>query len=116
MIEMICQYLGGIVTIVGGLFVALAAVGLVRFPDVYTRLHAATKAGLLGVGLILLGVGIASGELTMALRSIIPLAFLMLTTPVSSHLLARAAYRAGVRPVDTTVVNDIDGIDNGRSS
>ena len=101
-------YIGAILVVVGAVFSALAALGILRFPDLYTRFHAASKAGALGAGLILLGVGIGSSDVTILLKSIIGLVFLILTTPVSAHLLARAALRNGTRPASITSINDYD--------
>lgn len=85
----------------GTFFVLSASIGVLRFPDVYTRLHAATKASTLGVSGILIGAflflyathSIVSGKLLLAI------VFIMLTAPVSGHMIARAAHRAGVKPV-----------------
>jgi multicomponent Na+:H+ antiporter subunit G len=82
---------GAVLLLAGAVFCALAALGVLRFPDLYTRLHAASKAGALGAGLILIGAGIASGDPLTLLRCAFGLVFLILTSPVSAHLLARAA-------------------------
>lgn len=89
----------------GSLFVLLAAVGVLRLPDLYTRMHAASKAGAVGGGLILLAVAVLSLELAVALRAIIGVGFLLLTTPLSAHLLARASYGADEVP-DAKLVTD----------
>ena len=107
MIEEIVLYLGGALLVLGALFCLLAAVGVVRLPDLYTRMHAASKAGAVGGGLILLAVAIISMDAAVALRAIIGVIFLVLTTPVSAHLLARASYLAGYRPCDETVRDDL---------
>lgn len=101
-------YISVVLLLVGATFCALAALGILRFPDVYTRLHAASKAGPLGAGLILLAVAFASNDWSIALRALIGLVFLMLTAPVSAHLLARAALRGGVRPSALTSINEFD--------
>ena len=56
------SYLAATLMLIGAIFCALAALGVLRFPDLYTRLHAASKAGPLGAGLILLAAGLASGD------------------------------------------------------
>src|SRR5690606_21808396 len=94
--------------LIGSAFCALAALGLLRLPDVYTRLHAASKAGTLGVGLILLGVGLASGEWSTAVRCVLGLLFVVLTTPISAHLLARAALQSGHAPDARTSIDEYD--------
>ncbi len=94
---------------VGALFNALGAVALLRFPDVYTRIHGATKCTTFGSIFSILGVavyGIAQGGGaggTMAVRAFLALVFLLLTNPTGSHALARAAHRSGIRPFRAVV-------------
>lgn len=78
--------------LVGGAFSLLAAVGLLRMPDVYTRMQAATKAGTLGVGCLVLAVATHFFVLDVVLESLLVIAMLFVTAPVASHLIARAAY------------------------
>ena len=92
----------------GSLLSAVAALGVLRFPDVYTRLHAASKAGPLGAGLILLAVGVASADWAIALRCVMGFLFLILTSPVSAHLLARSALRTGTRPDARTSIREYE--------
>jgi multicomponent Na+:H+ antiporter subunit G len=95
-----------ILLLIGSAFCAIAALGILRFPDVYTRLHAASKAGPLGAGLILVAVAFASGDWAIAVRCVLGLAFLILTSPVSAHLLARAALQSGVQPDTRTSIDE----------
>lgn len=84
----------------GTFFIVSSSIGIVRFPDVYTRLHAATKAPTLGIISILIATflflylshGIVSGKLLLAI------VFIFLTSPVSGHLLSRAAHESGAKP------------------
>ena len=101
-------YIASALLLIGSAFCALAALGLLRFPDLYTRLHAASKAGTLGAGLILLGVGFASGEVSIAVRCVLGLLFVVLTTPVSAHLLARAALQSGLSPDARTSIDEYE--------
>ena len=94
--------LAAVLLLIGSAFCALAALGVVRFPDVYTRLHAASKAGPLGAGMVLVALGIQSGDPVIFVRALVGLLFLLITAPVSAHLLARAAQRSGVSPVPGT--------------
>jgi len=75
----------------GSLFSLLAAVGLLRFPDVYSRMHAASKAGTVGSGLILIGFALQAPDFGSAARAVAALLFLVTTAPVAAHILARAA-------------------------
>jgi multicomponent Na+:H+ antiporter subunit G len=102
-------YLGGTLLLLGSVFTLLATVGVVRFPDLYTRMHAASKAGAVGGGLILLAVAVLGQDAAIALRAVIGIVFLLLTTPVSAHLLARASYIAGYRPSRETVLDELGG-------
>lgn len=85
-------FIAGTLLLVGASFCLLASIGLLRMPDVYTRMQAATKAGTLGVACIILGVAAHFGSLGTAAESLLIVAFLFLTAPVASHLIARAAY------------------------
>ncbi len=101
-------YIASALLLIGSAFCALAALGLLRLPDLYTRLHAASKAGTLGAGLILLGVGFASGDVAIAVRCVLGLLFVVLTTPVSAHLLARAALQSGLSPDARTSIDEYE--------
>ena len=107
MIGDIALCLGGGLLILGAIFTLLAAVGVVRLPDLYTRMHAASKAGAVGGGLILLAVALVSMDAAVVLRAIIGVIFVILTTPVAAHLLARASYIAGYRAGESTVRDDL---------
>ena len=102
MIGEIFSWLGAIAIVAGGLFGLLAGLGVLRLPDLYTRMHAASKAGLVGAGLTFVGIAIVSTDSAIILRALLGLAFLALTTPVSAHLLARAALKAGHVPMNTS--------------
>jgi len=86
-----------ILIILGGGFAAIAGLGLLRLPDVLIRMHASTKAGTLGVGLIVLGVSVYFASSLVITKALLIIAFLFLTAPVGAHLIARAAYRRGIR-------------------
>jgi multicomponent Na+:H+ antiporter subunit G len=80
----------------GGFFCLVAALGMLRLPDLLTRMHAATKAGTLGVGLLVLAAALHFNEVGMTLRAFTVALFVLLTAPVAAHLIGRAAYHAGV--------------------
>lgn len=88
---------------IGVFFYLSGAVGLVRFPDVYNRLHASTKSGAIGATSILLGGIILFGLDPIGLKAVAIIVFLMLTFPVAGHLLARAAYLTGVPLTERTL-------------
>ncbi len=99
----------GILLIIGSFFALTASVGIVRLKDVYIRMHAASKSGTLGSGLLLLALAIHSGQLDVVTRAIAGVVFFLLTAPVSAHLLATAAYRVGYRPCADTKIDEMAG-------
>ena len=91
----------------GVFFMLVAAIGVLRLPDLYQRLHASSKAATLGVALILAAVALDSAEMGVVTRCVVAIAFFILTAPVGGHLIARAAIRAG-EPLDPkTLSNDL---------
>ena len=77
----------------GTLFALAMTLGMMRFPDAYTRLHAGTKGLTIGAGLLILGSAMRAPDAAMALRMIIVAIFLMVTNPISTQAIARASYR-----------------------
>lgn len=108
MIVDIMRYIAAALMLVGATFSLLAAIGVLRLPDLYTRLHAASKAGVVGAGLILAAVAISAFDSAVALRAGLGIVFLLLTTPVSAHLLARAAFKTGLKPDPRTNTDEFD--------
>lgn len=85
----------------------LAGIGALRMPDVYTRMQSSTKAGTLGIALIMASVGLHFRDAVTGLQAALVIVFLFLTAPVASHLISRAAYATGVRVWDKTVVDEM---------
>ncbi|MEM6488662.1 MAG: monovalent cation/H(+) antiporter subunit G [Pseudomonadota bacterium] len=81
--------------ILGGVFCFAASLGLVRFPDVYMRMHAATKAGTLGMLFIAIAIVFVSPSVEVMVRALLVALFVLITAPIGSHLVGRAAYRTG---------------------
>ncbi|QPC47350.1 monovalent cation/H(+) antiporter subunit G [Mangrovibacillus cuniculi] len=98
-----------ILTILGSLFALLAAVGVLRFPDVYTRNHAASKSATLGITCILLATFLyfwfVKGEVFTS--TLLGIFFILLTAPVAGQLIARAAYYSGVKLWDKSGRDDL---------
>lgn len=101
-------YIAGALVVIGALFSLLAVIGILRLPDLYTRMHAASKAGTVGSGAVLVAIALVSFDGAVILRALAGIVFFMLTAPISAHLLARAAYIAGYRPYDKTVLDEMD--------
>ena len=88
---------------IGSLFLLLSAIGIIRLPDVYNRLQAGTKAATLGALSALIGIGIIEPEWFW--KCFVIAIFILLTNPVSSHAIARASYKAGVKLWKGSVVD-----------
>lgn len=92
----------------GLFFVASAALGTLRFPDVFTRMHAITKAGTLGVGLVLAGAAVHFGhDFSLVTRAIAIVSFTLLTAPASAQMIGRAAYLSGVDHSPDTQLDEL---------
>lgn len=95
-------------TLLGSGFGVLAAIGVIRMPDLYTRMQSATKAGTLGVACVVLAAAIYFGTAATAAKAVIVVLFLFATAPIASHLIARAAYNSGVPLWQQTTRNDLE--------
>ncbi len=100
------ETIGSALIVIGLTFDFFGCFGLIRFPDVYTRLQASAKCITLGTCGILLGLVCYKGPSATGIKALLCLIFIVLTAPVSAHALARAAYRSGVKPWAGTVVDD----------
>ncbi len=88
------------ISIGGGVFfIVVGSIGLVRLPDVYTRLHVAGMTDTMGAGLVLLGSAFQAGPGLITIRLVIIWAFLLFTSPIGTHALARAALHGKVEPI-----------------
>ena len=92
--------------VIGGGFMLLAGVGILRMPDLFMRMQAATKAATLGAGCMLLAVAVHFGELTVVARALLVIAFVFLTAPVAAHMIARAAYSVGTPLWEGTIADE----------
>mgnify|MGYP006198128455 FL=1 len=90
-------WLASFLVLAGALISLLGAIGVVRLPDSYSRMHAASKAGVLGAVLVLSGVAVASNA-EVALEVLLGVLVLLASAPLAAHVLSRAAYRAGIKP------------------
>ena len=83
----------------GLLLIAGGSLGLLRFPDLYTRLHAANVADVVGSVIVVLGLAIAAPDWGIAVRLLLLAALLMALGPTLTHLVAQAAHAAGLAPI-----------------
>lgn len=107
MIEAFLNIAVGLLIVIGAAFSLAAAIGINRLPDVYCRMHAASKAGTLGSGVILLALALHADDAATATRAIAGFIFLLLTAPVAAHLLAKASYEAGYRLWEGSVKDEM---------
>jgi multicomponent Na+:H+ antiporter subunit G len=82
----------------GIFFMVFGVLGMLRFPDLYTRLHPAGKAGTAGILSIFIGLILYSGFSLLSLRIILIALFIVITSPVASHAIARGAIESGIEP------------------
>ena len=98
----------GAVFLVGGAFFCLGgALGLVRFPDVLARMHAATKPQVFGLLLVLVGIGFSIRDPKVWLTLLVVILLQVLTAPVAGHLIGRVAYRSGAWEPDDLLVDEL---------
>lgn len=100
---------GGVLIALGVLLVLLAGIGLLRFPDVFTRANATTKATGLGVACILAGVAFVIGTTEATIKLSLAVLVQFATAPVAGHVIGRAAYRAGAPLWEGTHIDDLRG-------
>ena len=93
-LELFTSLLADVLVVFGVFIMTIGVYGMIRLPDTYTRLHAASKAVVLGV-ISLLVASVVTGDPKIIFRVVLIAAFLVLTTPVSAHVIARAAYARG---------------------
>lgn len=107
MIGNILEILAGLLLLGGGAFSLISALGVLRLPDVLIRMHASSKAGTVGAGMILLAVAVLYGGGEIVALAIAAIFFLLLTVPVASHMIGRAAYVTGVKLWSGTVIDEL---------
>ena len=105
------EVLTSIILFLGSLFCLIAGVGMLRLPDTLTRMHAATKAGTLGAGLILIAEAVFFRDTGITLRALAAIVFLLLTAPVAAHLIGRAAYHSGIKLSKQTWIDQLEDQD-----
>ncbi len=96
----------------GALLTLLAALGVLRFPDVLTRMHSATKPQVLGLLLILVGLGLRLRDPGSVGLLVLVAVFQLVTAPVASHMVGRASFRAGQLRPDLLVVDELSAVES----
>ena len=105
------ETIGVVLIAIGVLFDLFGCIGLVRLPDVYNRLQAATKCVTLGTCMILIGLFFIMGIGSAGIRALLCAVFILFTSPVAAHALARSAHRSGIRLWEGSVVDKYVEVD-----
>jgi monovalent cation/proton antiporter MnhG/PhaG subunit len=105
----LAEIAASLLLLVGLAFTLTGSIGLVRLPDIYTRMHAPTKATTLGVSSMLAAAALTvpGSAVAIGLKAALAIFFLFLTAPIGAHMIARAARGAGIRPAPETHVDEL---------
>jgi multicomponent Na+:H+ antiporter subunit G len=103
------DFITAVLLLIGASFLLLSGVGMLRMPDVFSRMQSATKASTLGVACMLLAVAVHFNDLGITVRALATSIFFLLTAPVSAHLVGRASYFLGVPLWEGTVRDELRG-------
>jgi len=103
------ELIGVILILIGSIISVISAIGIIRFHDIYSRAHAATKTTTLAVLITLTGtfIYVWFGENYISVRLMLGIIFVFITAPVSGHLVLRAAYRSKVKLADETAEDEL---------
>jgi len=108
------DWIAFIALITGALFVLVSAIGLLRLPDLFMRMHATTKTTSLGITLILIGVIIAFPTWGVVLKGILIIAFIFLTNPLGAHMISKAGHLLGTKKWGRYVRDDLENNNHRR--
>ena len=103
------ETISDLLILTGATFLLLAAVGVVRMPDLFTRMQSASKASTLGIGCVLLALAFHFPGISVNIRVVGTITFFFLTAPITAHLLGRASYFVGVPVWKGTVIDELRG-------
>lgn len=106
----ILMWLSAIFILAGSVVTFVAALGVLRLPDFFMRMHAATKAGVVGPSLLLVAAGFYDPSLSTWIKIFLAILFLLTTTPIAGHLIGKAGFVGGVELWGGTVRNDLETI------
>lgn len=101
------SYLCGLFILLGSIFILISAIGILKMPDLFTRMSATTKASTLGVGLVVIGSSLYWLDLPTITKSITIIIFLFLTAPVAAHIIGRASYFDKVKLWEKTQLDEL---------
>jgi multicomponent Na+:H+ antiporter subunit G len=104
---MISDWISAILLILGACFMLVAGIGVLRFSDVYLRMHAATKAPSLGVMLMVVGIMVHFQDFWIIVKGLLIIVFIFMTTPVGAHMLSRVAHLMSNRQCNETIADEL---------
>lgn len=103
----VADVIGGALLLLGALLAFIAALGVLRFPDILARLHAATKPQVLGLMVMALGLALILRRPSVAATLLLVVAFQIITGPISAHMLSRSGYRTGLVEGEHLAVDEL---------
>ena len=103
------ETIASLLMLIGAIFAFLSAMGILRFPDLFCRMQAATKGSAFAVTCLLLAVAVHFAELGIAARALVTIFFVDFTAPVAAHMIGRAAYFVGVPLWSGTITDELKG-------
>lgn len=103
------EFLIYILSALGASFILLAAIGVVKMPDLYLRMSVTTKAATLGIGMILVAAALYFSDTAITSRVLAIILFMLLTAPVGAHMIGRASYFTGVKLWADSKFDDLEG-------
>lgn len=111
-VKEIFEFIAVLLILIGSITSVVSAIGIIRFPDVYSRAHAATKTTTVAVLIALVGIFFyfLVTESFVSVRIILGIVFVFITAPVSGHLLLRASYRANVKMADVSTTDELKDV------
>src|SRR5690606_2557811 len=107
---MIFDIIIGLFSTIGALAILIASIGIMRMPDLFLRLSVTVKAATLGAGLLLFVAAMIYPQTSVTTKAIAIILFLVMTAPVSAHMISRAAYISGVELWKGTIRDDLEGM------
>ena len=102
------EWISAFSLLLGAVFFLISALGILKLPDIFTRMHAAAKSSSLGIGLTLSGVIFHFTDSAINLKCAFIILFTFLTAPVAAQILSWAGYRSGAKISDLTVIDEIE--------
>jgi multicomponent Na+:H+ antiporter subunit G len=114
--ELVREVISGALLLGGVGLAVVAGVGLLRFPDVFSRMHAATKPATLGLLMVTVGAALVMEDGSHRAKLLLVCGFQFLTAPVAAHMIGRAAYRAGTGDLDDLVLDELREVSDGSAT